>query len=224
MTKSGNIEVKRILVVATRNPGKLREIKEIIGATGFEVVGLGELPDGPEVVEDGLTFLANAKKKARAISQWSGCPALADDSGLEVDALGGRPGVHSSIYAGIGATDEENIRKLLHELSGVPQGKRGARFRCVMVLACPDGREWVAEGTWEGVIALEPRGSGGFGYDPVFFLPDLGRTVAELTPEEKNSMSHRAQALRNLRNILYRAAETIYPRKRGRGNEGGVIH
>ncbi|MGQ9858724.1 MAG: XTP/dITP diphosphatase [Thermodesulfobacteriota bacterium] len=190
------------LILATRNSGKLREVKEILRGLPVEVVGLGELPGAPEVVEDGLSFAENARKKAHALAAWSGSMALADDSGLEVDALDGRPGVHSARYAGEGATDQDNVRKLLEEMRGIPAGQRGARFRCVMVLAAPDGREWNSEGTWEGLIAEDPRGTGGFGYDPVFLVPQENRTAAELLPEEKNRMSHRAMALMGMREVL----------------------
>jgi len=192
---------KRILV-ATRNLGKLREVRDFFSDLGLEVVGMAELPDARDVVEDGSSFLENARKKARALAADFGCVALADDSGLEVDALGGLPGVRSARYAGERATDEENNRKLLQALNSLGTQDRKARFRCVMVLAAPDGREWISQGTWEGEIAKAPRGSGGFGYDPVFLLPEEGRTVAELSLEEKNSRSHRAQALRGIRGVL----------------------
>lgn len=190
------------LILATRNSGKLGEVKEILRGLPLRVVGLAELPGAPEVAEDGRSFAENARKKARALAAWSGSMALADDSGLEVDALEGRPGVLSARYAGEGAADEDNVRKLLEEMRGIPAGKRGARFRCAMVLAAPDGREWSSEGTWEGLIAEEPRGTGGFGYDPVFLVPQENRTAAELLPEEKNRMSHRAMALRVMREVL----------------------
>lgn len=190
------------LLLATKNRGKVREVSEILSGLGVEVVCLADLPGAPEVDEDGETFVENARKKAHALASWSGSMTLADDSGLEVEALGGRPGVRSARYAGDRATDEENNRKLLEELRGIGPEARRARFRCVMVLAAPDGREWVTEGTWEGVIAAEPRGSSGFGYDPVFLLPEQNRTVAELLPEEKNRMSHRAMALRGIRCAL----------------------
>ncbi len=194
-------EPKKI-VLATRNPGKLREIKEFLSDLELRVVGLEELAGVQEVLEDGESFLENARKKAHALASHFGCMALADDSGLEVDALGGLPGARSARYAGQGATDEQNNAKLLEALRKVGPRDRKARFRCVMVLATPEGREWVSEGTWEGEIATAPRGRGGFGYDPVFLLPGQGRTVAELSLEEKNKMSHRAQALRGIKEVL----------------------
>lgn len=192
----------RRILLATRNPGKLREVRDFFSDLGLEVVGMEELPDARDVVEDGSSFLENARKKAHALASDFGCLALADDSGLEVDALGGLPGVRSARYAGEGATDEQNYRKLLEALKDVGPGERRARFRCVIVLATPDGQEWVSEGKWEGEIALAPRGRGGFGYDPVFLLPEQGKTVAELSLEEKNKISHRAQALRGIRKVL----------------------
>lgn len=196
-----SVKRKRILL-ATRNPGKLKEVKDFFSDLGLEVVGMDELPSARDVAEDGLSFLENARKKAHALALDFGCMALADDSGLEVDALGGLPGVRSARYAGEGATDEQNNRKLLEALKGVREGERKATFRCVMVLAAPDGREWISEGTWEGEIAQAPRGTGGFGYDPLFLLPEKGKTVAELSLKEKNEISHRAQALRGIKEVL----------------------
>lgn len=192
---------KRILL-ATRNPGKLREVRDFFSDLGLEVVGMEELPNARDVAEDGESFLENAKKKAHALASDYGCVALADDSGLEVDALDGLPGVRSARYAGEEATDEQNNRKLLEALKGLGARERKARFRCVMVLATPDGREWVSEGTWEGEIAQTPRGTAGFGYDPIFLIPEKGKTVAELSLEEKNKLSHRAQALKGIREVL----------------------
>jgi XTP/dITP diphosphohydrolase len=194
----------RKILLATSNPGKLREVRDFLSGLGVRVVGMEELPGAPEVEEDGQSFLENARKKAHALASRFGCPALADDSGLEVEALGGLPGVRSARFAGEKATDEENNRKLLEALKGVGAGGRRARFRCVMVLATPDGGEWVSEGEWEGEIALTPRGASGFGYDPLFLLPDRGKTVAELPLDEKNRMSHRAQALRGMRDAIIR--------------------
>ncbi len=193
------------LLLATRNKGKLREIREFFSDLDLQMVGMEELPGAQEVLEDGESFLENARKKAHALALDFGCLALADDSGLEVDVLGGLPGVRSARYAGQGATDEQNNEKLLAELRGLEAGKRKARFRCVMVLAAPDGREWISEGTWEGEIAQAPKGEGGFGYDPIFFLPKQGKTAAELSLEEKNRMSHRAQALRGIKDALLEA-------------------
>ena len=157
------------IVLATGNKGKLREFRGLLEGVFGNIVSLNDLESPPEVTEDGETFRENALKKARAIAAYSGIPALADDSGLEVEALGGRPGVYSARYAGEGAVDTDNIAKLLSELQGV--ANRKARFVCFLALVTPDGKEITAEGACEGVILTEPRGEGGFGYDPVFFLP-----------------------------------------------------
>jgi len=190
------------VVVATGNPHKVDEIQAAFadfrsGDEPWGFVPLSSIGDFPEPVEDGDTFLANARIKARAALAETGLPCMADDSGLEVDALGGRPGVRSSRYAGEHATDAENNALLLAELDGVPPERRSARFRTVLVLLYPDGREVVAEGAVEGHIGEAPRGGNGFGYDPLF-LPDIhgGRlTMAELTMEQKNRISHRGCAL-----------------------------
>ncbi len=189
------------LVAATRNRGKLKEIKEILDGTGIELLSLDEFPDISLPPETGGSFKENALLKARKVARETGLPALSDDSGLEVDGLRGRPGVRSARYAGNGAADEENIRKLLYELKRFPPGspQRSARFRCVIALVTPQGREEVFEGTLEGTIAERPSGSGGFGYDPVFYIPEEERTAAELSPEEKNRISHRAKALGKLK-------------------------
>lgn len=187
------------LLVATTNQGKFVEIAEALKDLPLRILSLRDFPGAPPVVEDGDTFLANARKKAHETARWSGQLTLADDSGIVVDALGGRPGVHSARYAGENATDEDNRRLLLEELSGVPDEKRGAAFVCVLVLAHPDGREMVAEGRIEGRITGEARGSNGFGYDPLFLIPSLGKTTAELPMTEKNALSHRGLALKALR-------------------------
>lgn len=181
------------LLVATRNRGKLAEFAALLAPHGVAVEGLDAHPGVPEVEEDGATFVANALKKARTYAQATGLPVLAEDSGLEVDALGGEPGVRSARW--VPGTDADRVQALLDRLQGVPLAARTARYRCAIALAAPDGREAVFQGTWEGRIALVPRGTGGFGYDPVFLLPD-GRTAAELTRDEKNALSHRGQALR----------------------------
>ncbi len=169
---------------------------------GLEILSLAAYPGAPEVVEDGRSFFENAFKKAKAIAEFTGETVLADDSGLEVDALDGRPGVYSSRYAGPEANDEENIEKLLLELRDVPPEKRGAKFRCTLVMYRPDGSYDTFEGTLRGVITTEPRGKQGFGYDPVFFVPEIDKTVAEMPLELKNSISHRGAALRALKNHL----------------------
>ncbi len=170
----------------------------MLAGSGTAVGTLDDYPDLPEIVEDGSTFLENALKKARTIAELTGETCLADDSGLEVQALEGAPGIYSSRYAGDGAGDAENIRKLLDDLKGVPPAEREAAFRCVLVLSRPDGRYHSFDGRWAGRIAEEPAGKGGFGYDPVFFLPERGVTVAELPAEIKNRISHRAEAFAKL--------------------------
>ncbi len=184
------------VVLATGNKGKIREFSNLLRGVFDNIVSLRDLESPPDVVEDGKTFRENALKKARAIAGYSGKPALADDSGLEVEALGGKPGVYSARYAGEDASDKDNVRKLLHELEGVRNRK--ARFVCCLALVVPEGEEIVVSGTCEGVISEEPRGEGGFGYDPVFFLPELGKTMAEIEPEIKNKLSHRARAAASL--------------------------
>lgn len=188
------------IILATANKGKIREFSGLLEGVFGRIISLNDLESPPEVVEDGATFRENALKKARALAAYSGKPALADDSGLVVDSLGGRPGVYSARYAGEGATDRDNIAKLLDELKGV--GHRQARFVCVLALVYPGGREITAEGACEGVIMTEPRGEGGFGYDPVFYLPELGKTMAELPPGKKNTLSHRARAAEALIKLL----------------------
>lgn len=187
------------IVVATRNRGKLAEIREALAGLPVELVPLDDVPGAPEVVEDGETFFDNAAKKALALCRHAGLPALADDSGLEVDALNGAPGVYSARYAGENATDPDNIRKLLAELSARPGAPRSARFVAVIVLALPDGGFLSARGECAGEIIPEPRGNAGFGYDPVFLHPRFGRTFAEISSAEKLSVSHRGAALTALR-------------------------
>ena len=185
--------MKRVLL-ASRNRGKIGEIREMLEEIGVTLLNLDDYPGLPEIMENGASFLENALLKARSISEMTGETVLADDSGLEVEALGGAPGVYSARYAGEGADDGKNIEKLLAQLKGVPAEKRQAAFRCVLVLCNPDGSYRSFEGSWEGRISEEPVGQGGFGYDPVFFLPDRGATVAELPAETKNKISHRARA------------------------------
>ncbi|MFL5354635.1 RdgB/HAM1 family non-canonical purine NTP pyrophosphatase [Archangium sp.] len=188
--------MKPRLLFATTNQGKLRELRGLVGDT-VEVVSLADLPPVPEPVEDGATFEENAEKKARAYAEATGLPALADDSGLCVDALGGRPGVHSARYAE--GSDSARYQKLLGELSGVPDEKRTAAFACALCLVMPGkGRAVIEVGRCEGRIGHAPRGSHGFGYDPVFELPG-GKTMAELTSEEKAGLSHRGVAFRKMR-------------------------
>lgn len=184
------------LILASNNEHKLVEIRAILGGEFDEILSLREAGIAHETVEDGSTFLENAEKKAREIMEISGCCALADDSGLCVDALGGAPGIYSARYAGEHGDDKANNRKLLRDLEGVED--RRAHFACAMVLVRPDGSVVRAEGRMDGVIAFAEAGSNGFGYDPLFYLPQRGCTNAQLSPEEKNAISHRANALHAL--------------------------
>ena len=189
------------LLLASANQGKLRELRTILDGLPVELVGLTEAGRGdpPEVEETGDTFLENARIKARAYAAWSGLAAVADDSGLEVDALGGAPGVRSARYAGPGVGDRANLDKLLAALAGVPPERRTARFRCAAVLVDPNGEEWHAQASWEGRVLEAPRGTGGFGYDPVFLPDGWDRTSAEVDQPTKDAASHRGQAFRALR-------------------------
>ena len=192
----------RELVLATRNRHKIEELVALLGNRGVIIHTLDEFPDSPDVAEDGDTCEVNAVKKARAIAEFTGLPAVADDTGLEVDALDGRPGVYAARYAGEGATYEDNCRKLLRELTGVPREQRTARFLTVAAIALPSDGIRVAQGTLDGVIAEEASGTLGFGYDPVFFIPELGKTLAQLSADQKNTISHRAKAFAKVRKIL----------------------
>ena len=198
------------LVLATRNQDKAREIQDILSGIGVDLVTMAAFPDAPETVEDGDTLEENALKKAREARDYTGLSALADDTGLEVDALGGAPGVYAARYSGPGATYESNCAKLLSELEGVPDQERTARFRTVMVLALAagdkveDGDALVTEGILHGTIATQGRGAGGFGYDPLFVSTEHGTTLAEMSPEQKNSSSHRYRALVEMRELLLR--------------------
>jgi XTP/dITP diphosphohydrolase len=191
--------MSRRIVLASNNPGKVREIGQLLADQDVEVLPQSEFAI-PEAEETGLTFVENAILKARHAAQLSGLPAIADDSGIEVDALNGAPGIYSARFAGKGASDEDNLQKLLEELKDVPEEKRSARFQCLMVYLrhADDPTPLICQGTWEGRILFQPRGSGGFGYDPVFYVPTHDCASAELTPEEKNRLSHRGQALRKL--------------------------
>jgi XTP/dITP diphosphohydrolase len=193
------------IVMASGNAGKLREIRRILADFGITVVPQSEFDIG-DVEETGRTFVDNALLKARHAAAATGLPAIGDDSGLAVDALGGRPGVHSARYAGAGASDEDNIDKLLVELADVPDGERGAAFHCSACLVMPEsGQPLIAEGVWRGSILRERTGRGGFGYDPVFLVPELGRSSAELPPQEKDRRSHRGQAFRELARLMREA-------------------
>lgn len=189
------------LVFATHNLGKVRELQALLGQ--IEVRSLRDFPHLAPIDEDGATFEANAEKKARAAAAATGLAALADDSGICVDALDGAPGIHSARFHP--GTDADRVHALLEALRGVPDTRRGAVFRCALYLALPGGGAGVGEtGECRGLVAQRPSGSGGFGYDPIFFLPELGRTCAELPPEEKNRLSHRAKAFAQMRPHLLR--------------------
>ena len=190
------------LVIGSRNRGKILEIGHLLQGMVDTVLSLDDFPPFPEIIEDGDTFEANALKKGREVAAATGKPALADDSGLLVDALGGMPGVRSARFAGEGASDDSNNRKLLLDLRGVPAEQRTARFVSVVALCCPDGECRTFSGEVKGIILDAPTGSCGFGYDPLFFMPEMGRTLAEIPVEEKNAVSHRGKALRQLEAYL----------------------
>ena len=194
--------MKRKLILATRNKGKLKEIQVLLSDLDINIMSLDEAENAPHVVEDGKTFMENAFKKAKVIAEATGIMALADDSGLEVDALDGAPGVYSARYSGENASDASNNEKLLANLEGVSSGKRGAHFSCVIIVYHPSG-QWIStEARCEGEITNKIIGDQGFGYDPVFYLPSINRTMAQLSPEEKNSLSHRGKALAELKSKL----------------------
>lgn len=190
------------LVVATKNEGKLREIRDFLQDLEVSILSLRDFPPFPPLKEDGKTFRENALKKARATARRTNRLTIADDSGLEVDALGGKPGVLSARFAGDGAADAENNRKLLQLLEGVEPPHRGASFRCVIAVVDVEGREALVEAECRGTMALSERGSNGFGYDPLFIVPELGKTLAELSLDQKNRVSHRGKALAALQDVL----------------------
>ena len=199
------------IVLATHNPHKRVEIASLLSDLGITVRSLAEFPQAPVVVEDGEICEANAIKKAKTIADYTGLVAVADDTGLQVDALGGRPGVHAARYAGAEVTYEDNWKKLLRELDGVPLEQRGARFLTVVAIASPFRQEVdTVEGVLNGVIAPRPAGKGGFGYDPVFLVPELGKTLAELAPSEKNRISHRAQAFAKAKVVLQQFEKSVH--------------
>lgn len=191
------------LVLASGNAGKLHEFNDLLGGLGFNVKPQGEF-DVPEAIEDGLTFIENALKKARNACKHSGHAALADDSGIEVDALNGAPGIYSARFAGPGASDEANNQTLLEALREIPQGRRTARYQCVLVYMrhATDPTPIICQSSWEGEILTSPIGNGGFGYDPLFWLPEYKMTSAQLEKTEKNKISHRGKALKLLREKL----------------------
>jgi len=193
------------LLVATTNPGKLAEVRAYLKNLPLKIVSLNDLGQWPVVVEDRATFDENALKKARTLAEYSGCLTLADDSGLEVDALDGAPGIYSARYGGAEGDDDKNNQKLLRELIGVPDEKRTGRFVCALALCAPKARgmkDWTARESCEGRIAFELKGQNGFGYDPLFFYPPFGKTFGEIDREIKATVSHRGKALRKLAEAL----------------------
>jgi len=206
-SSKGQNWVKMKLLIATHNEGKKQEYDRLLDGLAMELASLGDLGVAEAVEENGSSYAENALLKARGYAMATGMPTLADDSGLEVDALGGAPGILSARYAGEGATDEQRYLLLLRQLKNVPDEQRTACFRCVIALAWPDGRVEVAEGICEGRIAREPKGGHGFGYDPIFYIPEYGCTMAELPPEIKNRISHRARAASVARQILASSLE-----------------
>ena len=190
------------ILLATGNPGKVDEFRKLLADLPVHVISMKDADENFSVLEDGETFTENAVKKAQAAAAHFSCIAVADDSGLEVDALDGQPGVHSARFAGVQGDDEANNDKLLRLLDAVPFAERTARFRCSIAIAVPGGDVDTAEGVCEGLIGFERKGCFGFGYDPLFFVPDYGMTFAELDMELKNQISHRARAFRKAKNIL----------------------
>ena len=192
---------KKTLIFATGNQGKVNEFRQILG-DGYEILSMKDLDLDIDIVEDGSTFEENAIIKAKAVAGATGKMVLADDSGFEVDALGGEPGIYSSRYMGEDTPYEIKNADLLKRCEGVPDEKRGARFVCVIACAYPDGRVETVRGVIEGKLAYEPKGENGFGYDPIFYYPEKGMTTGEMEPEEKNAISHRGQAVRKMAELL----------------------
>ena len=197
------------IVIATRNRHKIRELRQLLRGVSARFVSLRAFPAVAAVRENGGSFDANAARKARAAARATGCLAIADDSGLEVQALGWRPGIRSARFAGPRATDAQNNRKLLRLLRGVPLPRRGARYRCSLAAAAPDGRVWLTRGIWQGRVALAPRGRSGFGYDPLFEVPRCGKTVAQLGAAVKARLSHRGHAARKMQRILVKVLKSV---------------
>ncbi len=194
--------MKKRIIFATGNQGKMKEIREILADIEYEVVSMKEAGVDAEIIEDGTTFEENAVIKAKAIMELTGELTMADDSGLEIDALNKEPGVYSARYMGEDTPYPVKNQKILDRMAGVPEKERTARFVCVIAAAFPDGQIRTSRGTMEGIIGYEIKGENGFGYDPIFFLPELGRCSAELCSEEKNRLSHRGEALRKIKDIL----------------------
>ena len=190
------------IIFATGNEDKLKEIRAILNKPDIEIISMREAGITDDIEENGSTFSENSLIKARAVSERTGFPAMADDSGLEVDYLNGEPGIYSARYLGRDTRHDKKNAYILEKLSGVKDEERGARFVCAASLVLPDGREFVRMGVMEGRIAYEAKGSNGFGYDPIFFLPEYGKTSAELSPEEKNRISHRGKALMQIKELI----------------------
>lgn len=190
------------MIFATKNENKVKEVAQFLAPHDIEVVSLNEFPDIPEIEESGETFKDNAITKASEACMFTGLTAMADDSGLEVDCLDGLPGIYSARFAGEDKNDGDNNKKLLELMAGVPAEQRTARFKCVMAVATTECFAYTTEGACEGVISEKPRGAGGFGYDPLFYLPEYGKTFAELDLETKNKISHRARALAGVLDII----------------------
>ena len=197
------------LIFATGNEGKMREIREILGRVGLTILSQKEAGIQTNAEENGTTFEENALIKARAVAEQTDALVLADDSGLEIDYLGGEPGVYSARYLGEDTSYEIKNQKILDRLEGVPEEKRTARFVCVIAAVLPDGRTFTTRGTIEGIIGYESRGEGGFGYDPIFFVPEYHCSTAELTMDQKNEISHRGKALRAMKEILEKLPEKL---------------
>ncbi len=200
-------EIERRIIFATGNEGKMKEIRLILEDLGLEILSMKEAGIQAEIREDGSSFEENAVIKARAVMELSGSIVLADDSGLEVDALNKEPGIHSARYLGEDTSYHVKNRSLIDRLEGVPDEKRTARFVCAIAAALPDGRVLTTRRTMEGIIGYEERGEGGFGYDPIFYLPEYGCSTAELSMEKKNELSHRGKALRAMKEMLREALE-----------------
>ena len=197
------------LIFATGNEGKMREIREILGRDGLTILSQKEAGIRTDAEENGTTFEENALIKARAVAEQTDALVLADDSGLEIDYLGGEPGVYSARYLGEDTSYEIKNQKILDRLAGVPEEKRTARFVCVIAAVLPDGRTFTTRGTIEGIIGYESRGEGGFGYDPIFFVPEYHCSTAEITMDQKNEISHRGKALRAMKEILEKLPEKL---------------
>lgn len=194
--------MKQRLIFATGNEGKMKEVREILADTGYEILSMKEAGIDLEIVENGTTFEENAIIKAKAVMEASGELTLADDSGLEIDAFGGEPGIYSARYLGEATSYVEKNQVILDRMGDIPEEKRSARFVCAIAAAFPNGQTRTTRGTMEGIIGYEAKGGNGFGYDPIFYLPELGKYSAQLSSEEKNKLSHRGEALRKMKEVL----------------------